>query len=39
MIFSSEEAVVKEKGSFMGVTATFGLTMCAEAIKKIREGR
>ena len=39
VIFSSEEAVVKEKGSFMGVTATFGLTMCAEAIKKIREGR
>lgn len=36
VIFSSEEAVVKEKGSFMGVTATFGLTMCAEAIKKIR---
>ena len=36
-IFSSEEAVVKEKGSFMGVTATFGLTMCSQAIKKIRE--
>ncbi len=35
VIFSSEEAKVKEKGSFMGVTATFGLTMCAEAIKKI----
>ncbi|QOY52574.1 tRNA threonylcarbamoyladenosine dehydratase [Candidatus Sulfurimonas baltica] len=37
VIFSSEEAVVTEnKGSFVGVTATFGLTMCAEAIKKIR---
>ena len=36
VIFSSEEAVVKEKGSFMGVTAAFGLTLCAEAIKKIR---
>ena len=36
VIFSSEEAAVKEKGSFMGVTATFGLTMCAETIKKIR---
>ena len=36
VIFSSEEAAIKEKGSFMGVTATFGLTMCAEAIKKIR---
>ncbi len=37
VIFSAEEAVVKEKGSFMGVTATFGLTMCAQAIKKIRK--
>ncbi|MFA6137655.1 MAG: ThiF family adenylyltransferase [Sulfurimonas sp.] len=36
-IFSSEEVVTKEKGSFMGVTATFGLTMCAQSIKKIRE--
>jgi tRNA A37 threonylcarbamoyladenosine dehydratase len=36
-IFSSEEAITKEKGSFMGVTATFGLTMCAQSIKKIRE--
>lgn len=35
VIFSSEEALVKEKGSFMGVTATFGLTMCSEAIKEI----
>ena len=37
IIFSSEEAVVKEKGSFMAVTASFGLTMCAEAIKDIRK--
>ncbi|MDD5203258.1 MAG: tRNA threonylcarbamoyladenosine dehydratase [Sulfurimonas sp.] len=37
VIFSSEEAQVKEKGSFMGVTATFGLVMCAEAIKTIKE--
>jgi len=36
VIFSSEEANIKEKGSFMGVTATFGLTMCGEAIKKLR---
>ena len=36
VIFSSEEVVTKEKGSFMGVTATFGLVMCAEAIKAIR---
>lgn len=37
VIFSSEEALIKEKGSFMGVTATFGLTMCAEAIKFLRK--
>lgn len=37
VIFSSEEALqIDTKGSFMGVTATFGLVMCAEAIKKIR---
>jgi len=35
VIFSSEEARVKEKGSFMGVTATFGLMMCSEAVKKL----
>ena len=37
VIFSSEEAAVKEKGSFMGVTATFGLTMCAETLKYLRK--
>ena len=36
VIFSSEEAVVKDKGSFVGVTATFGLFMCSEAVKKLR---
>ena len=36
VIFSSEEAVTKEKGSFMGVTASFGLVMCSEAIKILR---
>lgn len=35
VVFSSEQAKVKEKGSFVGVTGTFGLVMCAEAIKKI----
>lgn len=35
VIFSSEEAKVKDKGSFMGVTASFGLVMCSEALKKI----
>ncbi|MBU0721385.1 tRNA threonylcarbamoyladenosine dehydratase [bacterium] len=34
-VFSSEEVLTKEKGSFMGVTATFGLTMCSQAIKKL----
>ena len=37
VIFSSEEAKVKAKGSFVGVTGTFGHVMCAEAIKKIRK--
>ncbi len=37
VIFSSEEAIIKEKGSFVGVTASFGLTMCSEAIKYIRK--
>ncbi len=37
VIFSSEEANIKGSGSFMGVTATFGLTMCGEAMKKIRD--
>jgi len=36
VIFSSEEIVTKEKGSFMGVTASFGLVMCSEAIKILR---
>jgi tRNA A37 threonylcarbamoyladenosine dehydratase len=35
VIFSTEEAQVKAKGSFMGVTASFGLTMCSLAIKTI----
>ena len=37
VIFSSEEAIVKEKGSFMGVTASFGLAMCGESIKFLRK--
>jgi tRNA A37 threonylcarbamoyladenosine dehydratase len=36
VVFSSEEANIKEKGSFVGVTASFGLTMCSEAIKRLR---
>ena len=34
-IFSAETALTKEKGSFMGVTAAFGLAMCSESVKKI----
>lgn len=35
VIFSSEEVKVKEKGSFMGVTAAFGLTMCSQAVLRL----
>lgn len=37
VIFSSEAPNVKEKGSFMGVTAAFGLAMCSQAVKRIRQ--
>jgi tRNA A37 threonylcarbamoyladenosine dehydratase len=36
VIFSSEEAIIKQKGSFVGVTATFGLVMCSESLKMLR---
>jgi tRNA A37 threonylcarbamoyladenosine dehydratase len=35
VVFSSEEDRCKDKGSFVGVTGAFGLTICSEAIKKI----
>ncbi|MCF6330637.1 MAG: ThiF family adenylyltransferase [Sulfurimonas sp.] len=35
VIYSTEEIEIKEKGSFMGVTAAFGLTMCSLVIKKL----
>jgi tRNA A37 threonylcarbamoyladenosine dehydratase len=35
VVFSPEEDKCKEKGSFVGVTGAFGLTVCSEAIKKI----
>ena len=35
VVFSSEAARSKEKGSFVGVTGSFGLMICSEAIKKI----
>jgi len=34
-IYSAETAMMKEKGSFMAVTAAFGLAMCSESVKKI----
>ena len=35
VVFSPEEDKCKEKGSFVGVTGAFGLTICSESIKKI----
>ncbi len=37
VIFSSEAPHVKVKGSFMAVTAAFGLAMCSVAVKKLTE--
>jgi len=34
-VFSSEPARVKSKGSFMGVTAAFGLAMCSQAVLRL----
>lgn len=39
IIFSSEEPLCKELGSFVGVTGSFGLTMASLAIQKIVDGR
>jgi tRNA A37 threonylcarbamoyladenosine dehydratase len=35
VVFSPESDKCKEKGSFVGVTGAFGLTICSEVIKKI----
>jgi len=35
VVFSPEEDRCKEKGSFVGVTGAFGLTICSEVIKRI----
>jgi len=35
VIFSSEQALIKEKGSCMAVTGAFGLSMCSLALKRI----
>ncbi|MEA1915896.1 MAG: ThiF family adenylyltransferase [Campylobacterota bacterium] len=34
-VFSSEEPLNKNRGSFMGVTASFGLMLCSLSVKKI----
>ena len=35
VVFSDEEPITTDKGSFIGVTASFGLTMCSVAINKV----
>jgi len=35
VVFSPEEDKCKDKGSFVGVTGSFGLMICSEVIKKI----
>ena len=35
VVFSPEEDKCKDKGSFVGVTGAFGLTICSEVVKKI----
>ena len=35
VVFSSEPPRVKVKGSFMGVTASFGLAMCSLAVRRL----
>jgi tRNA A37 threonylcarbamoyladenosine dehydratase len=37
VVFSPEEDRCKDKGSFVGVTGTVGLTVCSEAIKEVLE--
>lgn len=38
VVFSPEQAKCKEKGSFVGVTGAFGLTLCSEAVKRLLKG-
>ncbi len=37
VIFSDEEIKCRDKGSFVGVTGAFGLTICSKTIQKILE--
>ncbi|BAF70427.1 tRNA threonylcarbamoyladenosine dehydratase [Nitratiruptor sp. SB155-2] len=39
VIFSPEEPKCKEKGSFVGVTGSFGLAVCSKAIEKIIDAK
>ena len=34
VVFSNETPIRCEKGSFVGVTATFGMALCSEIVKK-----
>jgi len=36
-IFSTQETITKTKGSFVGVTASFGLVMCSHSIKVLNK--
>jgi tRNA A37 threonylcarbamoyladenosine dehydratase len=35
VVFSSEEPLCKDKGSFVGVTASFGLSICSQTVKRL----
>jgi len=39
VVFSTEHAKCKEKGSFCGVTGAFGLTLCSLAIDILSKGK
>ncbi len=39
VVFSPEEPLCKEKGSFVGVTGTFGLMICSEAVKRLLKAK
>ncbi|MBN2825697.1 MAG: ThiF family adenylyltransferase [Campylobacterales bacterium] len=39
VVFSSEEDRCKDKGSFVGVTGSFGLRICSEVVKRVMESK
>lgn len=38
VVFSGEEDRCKSKGSFVGVTGSFGLRICSEVVKRVMQG-